>query len=639
MTQTKFQTYKEILQQANPKLFASEKYQATGGSAEHFPTMAEVLAHLKLLKAFQVFKIKVVGNPVDLNPDGSFSEFTATQVKYWQTYLTNASRRFIIYMSALKYKFKQTDSFGNEEHQLNIFKEGPKARAVGNYLRKYIPPLDVLMIWHSFTLNPKSFYDNGVRNNFLEFTFCPFPLYKTSLVIDGDTFAFKALVANSNAFEELTRNFGIMLKYEYNFDMRMLFSIFCPVCGNILVTSVPLTNNKAQGFSDPDFAMEPNGRCNCHTESLQPITHATLRKRQLEADILRTGRPLPNVTKFCSNLLSIKNDRNMAHGIDQSMKKTGLLYSMFLMNSPDIKSFSNLLHGWSRNVSIEAKSPTAPTRIFRLYDCMNLIHLTIPQTTREVVEISEDLVACTVRQERFVTKMNSFNWLSSEIFLQQSVSESLKRYDRFFTLMSENLGKAMLVPTLDIDLVWHTHQLSPVYYLHYSRVRTPMIVIDHDDKVNELKISECFENTSRIYKTRYNEEYLVCFCWYCSVARKNSMPIVRSLFTNGALQPISALSSLKDARTNTNPSHILAHNAVKVIRNSRRTSTKTGKPYNIRERRGYPWNNSNAETVAVQAHGDLFSLHPIIEEEYLCPGVSNTQPTFLCKTGSDCFAD
>ena len=50
------------------------------------------------------------------------------------------------------------------------------------------------------------------------------------------------------------------------------------------------------------------------------------------------------------------------------------------------------------------------------------------------------------------------NWLHSP-FIYQTLSESSNRYVNFFHMLTSSDLKQMLVPTLDIDLMWHTHQL------------------------------------------------------------------------------------------------------------------------------------------------------------------------------------
>jgi hypothetical protein len=43
----------------------------------------------------------------------------------------------------------------------------------------------------------------------------------------------------------------------------------------------------------------------------------------------------------------------------------------------------------------------------------------------------------------------------------------------------------MMVPTLDVDLVWHTHQLSPVRYMIFSKATANGRFVDHNDRVEK----------------------------------------------------------------------------------------------------------------------------------------------------------
>ena len=86
--------------------------------------------------------------------------------------------------------------------------------------------------------------------------------------------------------------------------------------------------------------------------------------------------------------------------------------------------------------------------LLRNYLQFNLIYFTF-------VGLSGEIWWCVLRQERFVEKMNTtLNWLHSP-FIYQTLSESLTVCKFFHMLTSSDL-KRMLVPTLDIDLMWHT---------------------------------------------------------------------------------------------------------------------------------------------------------------------------------------
>ena len=89
---TAFQSYNYSIQKEYP----SNETKSLTSTPKDLPTIADVVAHLKLLKAFGALKAKVLGTSKvikDLEP---------AQHKYWQVFITNAVRRFIIFVSALR---------------------------------------------------------------------------------------------------------------------------------------------------------------------------------------------------------------------------------------------------------------------------------------------------------------------------------------------------------------------------------------------------------------------------------------------------------------------------------------------------------------------------------------------------------
>lgn len=84
------------------------------------------------------------------------------------------------------------------------------------------------------------------------------------------------------------------------------------------------------------------------------------------------------------------------------------------------------------------------------------------------------------------------------------------RYKGFLHLAAKSKGKLFLVPTYDIDLMWHSHQLDPLAY------RTDMLhilgkVLDHDDTDTERhegsKLSNCFLETKQLWEETYSIPY------------------------------------------------------------------------------------------------------------------------------------
>lgn len=133
-----------------------------------------------------------------------------------------------------------------------------------------------------------------------------------------------------------------------------------------------------------------------------------------------------------------------------------------------------------------------------------------------------DLSGAVMRQGIFTEKMYRIDWLHSPS-ASDTMSRLIKKYTRFIEIMAAYSTKTA-VPTLDVDLAWHTHQLSPSAYYRYTVERTTKF-INHDDKIDEDKLGQAFEWTSKIYQERYGEVYSECTCWYCESKSSIVTPI------------------------------------------------------------------------------------------------------------------
>ncbi|KAH7158700.1 hypothetical protein DER46DRAFT_627175 [Fusarium sp. MPI-SDFR-AT-0072] len=116
------------------------------------------------------------------------------------------------------------------------------------------------------------------------------------------------------------------------------------------------------------------------------------------------------------------------------------------------------------------------------------------------------------RQRVFVEKMNAHLWIRSPA-LQGTLRRAVERYERYLRLFKLYPGK-MLVPALDIDLVWHTSQLSATAYMNSMETRCGRF-INHDDKIKKSKLAVGNDETQSLYRVRFGGEYTVCLCWEC----------------------------------------------------------------------------------------------------------------------------
>lgn len=164
-----------------------------------------------------------------------------------------------------------------------------------------------------------------------------------------------------------------------------------------------------------------------------------------------------------------------------------------------------------------------------------------------------DLVGAVVRQGGFIEKMHSIDWLHSPA-LPATMARLILKYERFVRLMDQ--PSQMAVPTLDVDLAWHTHQLNPPSYLKYTVEKTRQFV-DHDDKVASTKLDEAFAWTSKTYEKMFGDKYSECTCWYCEAIRESNTSSATRIFSS------KGKARLHDAEQDPKKFvHISAHNAV-----------------------------------------------------------------------------
>lgn len=92
------------------------------------------------------------------------------------------------------------------------------------------------------------------------------------------------------------------------------------------------------------------------------------------------------------------------------------------------------------------------------------------------------------------------------------------------------------------------------------------IFIDHDDKIEENKLSTAFEWTSKTYQKLFNSLYSECTCWYCEAVRESHTSSLSRVFKSSNDPVSNELERLYDSGASRHPDnrvHISAHNAIK----------------------------------------------------------------------------
>uniref|UniRef100_A0A093V443 Uncharacterized protein n=1 Tax=Talaromyces marneffei PM1 TaxID=1077442 RepID=A0A093V443_TALMA len=140
----------------------------------------------------------------------------------------------------------------------------------------------------------------------------------------------------------------------------------------------------------------------------------------------------------------------------------------------------------------------------------NLVEIQVGLQQEAILQLTENVK----RQASFVDKMHNHLWICSPA-VSGTLCRAIDRYNKFLKLFVLHPGKT-LVPTLDIDLVWHTHQCSAVSYEETMRTRTGRYV-NHDDKIGKEKLGHGANETKHLFRTRFGQEYSVCLCWDCEM--------------------------------------------------------------------------------------------------------------------------
>lgn len=129
-------------------------------------------------------------------------------------------------------------------------------------------------------------------------------------------------------------------------------------------------------------------------------------------------------------------------------------------------------------------------------------------------DFAKKLKDAVLRQVSFVDKMWDRLWIRSPA-LEGTVRRARDRYSNFLKLF-RLYPTTMFVPTLDIDLVWHTHQCSPSRYYTITQEVAGKFV-NHDDSIVQSKLDTGLTDTKTLYRIRFGKEYHVCGCWECEM--------------------------------------------------------------------------------------------------------------------------
>lgn len=396
--------------------------------------------------------------------------------------------------------------------------------------------IDVIMVLHAYMLNPRDFLEDCIRYGKMHLWASEFPWIILNTCINDETLEYHPGRAAEACFEQRT---GLCWD---NLDDPPDTSVNCPRCGQSV--SVPWTRGDMSTTSSLEKAYEHfNGFADEAFEAPCPVCHYTINHERL-----RLAKLHDDINSLLTYKLPMPGTYFNQYGIPKFEKdpyqdrfsfpnKLVEVLGPSLFRDTDAKQneyMHETINGLSKTLSIHVNEKHVMRRIrgtkFALIPCLQekmALRRMISRYCDNHTPFALDLATAVLRQGNFVQKMDTIDWLHSPT-LQATMERSINKYQIFVRVMAKN-PKRMAVPTLDVDLVWHTHQLCPRRYFEYTTSQTRdlgdrvrgEIFINHNDRVGDVQLGDGFGWTSRKFtkETGGRGVYDECLCWYCGVLR------------------------------------------------------------------------------------------------------------------------
>ncbi|KAG6811588.1 hypothetical protein H0H92_006711 [Tricholoma furcatifolium] len=455
----------------------------------HLVNVAQIKGHLALLNAFTNLQSHVRGltwSPAD--SEEAIRDMPFNVDTRWVWFVSMAVERFQLWCEAL--------------HSNDLSRP----------VIEFLPPIDVLMVWHAYLLNPGWFAEDCVRLPIMRHLTKATEILAKSLGSDLE----EIIVAEPTEARRTfwTSKTGRSWDALGDVDGQLSKEFPCPKCKNPI--KCDYMNTKGDGYFQRKFQFRCRiPSCNMLSRSGYPlyIDKDILCARKFLDDLFRVGEESDLRIYLAGSIrtpymnIDIEKGKRVKHIVHDTMVQhhvglrpagtTGQQWANIVLQKT-LYEFKTLQASVVSHVN-EIDRPFVK-RVFAAYS--------------QPSPFSIDLVGAVIRQGSFTEKMVKLEWTKPNYFRDVEdeipLLHAIARYHAFLDLMAAN-PRSFNVPTLDIDLAWHTHQLMGHKYNLDCRDCVGRY-IDHDDKVEESKLSNSFESTAALWKERFGIEYVHCGC-------------------------------------------------------------------------------------------------------------------------------
>ncbi|KAJ6565016.1 hypothetical protein DFH09DRAFT_919796 [Mycena vulgaris] len=468
-----------------PPTYTFPKSFTVGGryTAAPFVNTHQLKDHLVLLHAFAELK-----NEVEGLGDGQIRHMPADKARRWTWFVGLAVERFETWCKALK----------------------PSQLEKG--LQTILPPIDVFMVWHAYLLNPGWYAEDVERVVELR-----------GLKKAGDVLAASlgenlgTLIVSEPSAARVAQWVKLTATPFDPFEAASLSQyrvITCPKCSATVHAS--FMTDTGTGYLQHSF-MTPCPNTECQFQ----ITHDALALRKLALD-LSTHRPRSEPQGFLAPLTNCIHSSGTLHtpinpvDLARGWTTRAAMLNHHKLKRPDYKEPGVLLENlaYADFIMQQANYDFGTLKNMLAANMRGNGGRLIGRITSAYTDDKLFSVELILRQGTFVAKMHELQWTRPGFFDtledETALRHAIARYHAFLDLMSSSPA-SFFVPTLDIDLAWHTHQLMASNYSNDTRQYVGRF-IDHDDKVAESQLASSFDITCRAWKERYGVQYMHCGC-------------------------------------------------------------------------------------------------------------------------------
>lgn len=458
-------------------------------------SVEELVDHLKVLNAFSILK----GSVLETNGAGaSASGIDLDNEAAWTLFVCRAVHRF--------------------ERWVSCTSEPPKETT--------LPPLDVLMVWHTYMLNPLAYKEDSVRALPQLAKLGPFPLAAIARAIHPVRFEMQSSVEAQKFF---TASTGEPFEPPLETSAEDLIFIACPCCDHSGERYPwPWINEQGTGWAQRRFeAACPT--CN------RSFDHQAYGVRRFCDEVvkwreLRESGPDATPRFFFAGLLRAYDGERAAARIMDSFLGSNHSPLSADWRAEMLKIADATLRSRSVNPEIAGVSGAALAGRFN-WEVSKLVKWATTQLPEQSAIIkrillhytfpglfSVDLIGAVKRQMIFIEQMRDVGWMTAGRFAGADperfapLVRSIVRYHAFLDLTSITAHDSVyLVPTLDIDFAWHTHQLRGQVYRADTK-RLLGCTLDHEDMVEASALAIAFDQTAQAWMSRFDVPYCVCGC-------------------------------------------------------------------------------------------------------------------------------